>query len=311
MRLLDYFDFGISPAMLYPGAFENDIVHARAMLGCCGMEEFSLIEAYLPEDPHIRKLEISIIKGSKKRLIYNCPVQLQQEYPYNAGSSEPNVRKNALLFTKKHMDYAAEAGCTKMILTSCLDQGAKSRGEVYKRFLEYFTSAAEYAHSLGIFLIIEPAERGVHKNLLLGPTDECCAFIQKLRTMGYSNVGVMIDTAHLPLMGENFEDSLAKISEVGLSHIHLGDAVTDPSRPFYGHTHPPLETAGGTFGMKEYALFFAMLVEKRYLDLSGQTAPNAVSLEVQSYPGVSPETSARFMYEKMCHAFEQAITSNR
>ena len=65
-----------------------------------------------------------------------------------------------------------------------------------------FHTGLHRAAQYNMTVSIEPIERGRFKNLILGPTWECAAFIKDMQEKGASNAKLILDIAHLPLMGE-------------------------------------------------------------------------------------------------------------
>ena len=307
MKINEYMTVGISPAVLNQEAFLNDEAHLCAISQCCHFSEYDALDMHLADNSNIRRQEIKLLKEFNKSLNYNALTVFQKDGPYNAGSENPEYRKNALELMKRHLDYAAEGDAKLYVITSCIDPGAKKRAEVLKRFEEFFCACAEHVKPMGFPLVLEPLERGVFKNLLFGPTNECTDFLLRLQKMGYSNVKLMIDTAHTPLMNEDFDEEMALAMPVGLVHIHLGNAVFNSASSFYGHTHPPIGVQDGVYDVEETAVFFESMIRRGYIDLAGGKK-NTVSVEIAPYPGVSHETSARVSYEKMQAAFDIACS---
>lgn len=299
--------FGISPSMLFPSSFESELEHFSAVDICCRLPEYECFETFLPSDPALRKAEIQRMRISGKTLNYNSPGYFQLDGPYNACSDDPQQRKHALAAMKEQIDFASEAECPLFILTGTPDKGAVQRPRLLERYHDFFMECAAHAAQYGMLAAIEPIERGSFKNLLLGPTDECAAFIRAAQGHGASNARLMLDIAHLPLMGEALENAVEASMPAGLVHLHMGNAVLEPSSPFYGHTHPPIGVQNGMFDCAELAEQFEVLLKSGYLPALPGSPRASISLEVRPYPGVSGELSAKVMYEKVSNAFLEAL----
>lgn len=309
-KLSDYIRLGISPSMLFPAAFDDELEHFSSIDRCCQLPQYESFETFLPHDPKLRAAEIKEMKEHGKILNYNTPGYFQLDGDYNASSDDPAQRSHALEAMKQHIDYAAEAGCSLMVFTGTPDKGPEKRSLLLQRYGEFFMKCAEYGAKYNITLAVEPIERGVFKNLILGPTWECAEFIKTMQNNGASNARLILDIAHLPLMQEDLEDAIQASLSVGLVHIHMGNAVLDTSSQFYGHTHPPIGVHKGCYDCQELITQFEALIKAGYISVEPSDQRAAVSLEVRPYPGVSGLLSAEVMYEKISYAFMKALESS-
>ena len=305
----DYFKFGISVALLYPEAFQDQYRHLAAFAKTARLNGFDALEAFLPDDDRIRQTEIAILRDEGKSLNYNLPGDLQLDGAYNPGSLNPEYRQNAIDLAKRHLDYAAEAGCKIVAVTSGPDLPEK-RVQILAYFCEFMTELADYAQQYEMMLVLEPVERGRFKNLLLGPTKETVDCVLSLKNKGKSNVKMLVDTAHIPLMGENQMDALTLSLQAGIGHVHLGNSVIrNPQSKFYGHFHPPIGVHDGEYDLDDVSRFLAGLIECGYIPRKPGQVRSSVSVEMAPYPGVSPETSARVAHEKISNALQSALAS--
>lgn len=298
--------FGFSPTMLFPDSFEDPLIHFAAMDAACEYPGYEAFETYLPEDKALRAACLKKMRAFGKVLNYNSPGILQLDGPYNPCSDDPAIRKQALAFAKMHIDFAAEAESPLYVATGCLDKGEERRAGLMEHYMEYFLQVAEHCKSYGITTVLEPIERHRFKTLILGPTSECAQFIAAAQKNGADNAHLMMDIAHLPLMEETVEEAIAASLPVGLVHIHMGDAVVDPTSVFYGHTHPPVGVQKGTFDLEELTEQFVQLFQCGFIPKQAGGQRASISLEVRPYLGVSEATSIQFMYEKMKSACDAA-----
>lgn len=298
--------FGFSPTMLFPKSFDDPLTHFAAIEICSRFPHYETFETFLPEDKAMREECIRVMKANGKEMRYNTPGILQLDGPYNPCSDDPAIRANAQAFAKMHADFAAEAGSPIFVATGCVDKGVERRPELMKLYMEYFMALAEHVKQYNMDIVIEPIERHRFKQLILGPTPECAAFIAEAQKNGAYNAHLMMDIHHLPLMEENLDDAIAASLPVGLIHVHMGDAVLDPDNVFYGHTHPPVAVQGGMFDLPELTGQFVKLFECGFIPKTPGEKRASISLEVRPYTGVSEQTSIQFMYEKMKSAFDAA-----
>ncbi len=297
---------GFSAAMLFPRAFDDPLAHFEALSLSCRFPHYETIETFLPENSSLRAACVRVLRENKKALHYNPPAPFQQDGPYNPGSDDAASRRRALELMKKNIDYAAEAESPLMVLTACPDKGPEKREEILKRFEDFFLKTAEYAARYGIEVTLEPIERHRFKKLVLGPTAECARFIMDVKGKGATNVNLMLDIGHAPLMEESVDEMFegAKIS--GFTHVHLGNAVLDPESEYYGHMHAPLGMQGGMFDTPELTEQFGRLFECGYLPKTPGVRRATVSLEVRPYLGCSEAASIELMYEKIKYACDCA-----
>lgn len=306
-KFSDFICFGISPSMLFPSSFDDELEHFSAVDRCCHLPEYECFETFLPSDALLRKAEIRKMIQYGKTLNYNTPGYFQLDGPYNACGDDPVQRSHALSAMKEQIDYASEAGCSLIVLTGAPDKGEERRPLLMERYSEFFLECSRHALKYNMTIAIEPIERGRFKNLILGPTQECAAFIRDMQGQGAKNARLILDTSHLPLMEETLENAIHFCMEAGLAHVHMGNAVMDSSSIFYGHTHPPIGVQKGLFDCGELTDQFEALIKAGYISTNPGSPRASISLEVRPYPGVSGETSARVMYEKMSSAFFEAL----
>lgn len=302
-----YVNVGTCPTLLFPEAFVDPLVQYHAVLTCCRMTHYDVLEMFLPEDKELRKREIQIIKETGKIINYNYPLPLAQEGPKNPCSDESEVRRAAVEYAKLNLDFAAEVASPLMVVATPPDKGVERRAEQLKRFADFFLEVAEYARQYSIDMCLEPMERHRFKKNLLGPTDESADFILELQRQGASNAKIMFDTAHVPLMEEDMKTALEHSVRAGLRHVQLGDAVLIEGHEFYGHTHPPVGIQGGMFDQEELTDQLCMLIDCGYISKEPEGEKPSISWEVRPYPGVSPELSAQVLYDKLNSAFIDAL----
>ncbi len=177
-----YVKMGINSSMLFPASFEDGCAHLHGINTVCRMPQYEVIETFLSDNDEIRRMQTRVILDSGLTFNYHCPLPLQQDGGKNPCSDDLEIRKAALAYAKKHVDYAAEAGSALMVVVSPPDKGSERRVEQKKLFIEYYAQLAEYALGRGIDACLEPVERNRFKKLLLGPTSECVEFIMTMQS---------------------------------------------------------------------------------------------------------------------------------
>lgn len=95
---------------------------------------------------------------------------------------------------------------------------------------------AEFSSQFSDFeVLIEPLDRGVHKNNTLGPTSESALAIKKAR-FSMPRFYMAWDSAHVALMKEDLITSLSIAGDT-IRQLHLCNAILDSSNPLYGDYH--------------------------------------------------------------------------
>lgn len=297
---------GISVNMLFPETLVNEEAHVAAVKACCVLENYEVLDVFLPEDSVIRQDVLKLLSESGKQINYNAP-PAYQDPKYDAGSSDQNIRNSTLDLVKRHIDFAAQTGSKIFVLPSCRDTGGVRERAVRKEnFKDFLCRAAVFAEEFGITMVLEPIERHRFKKMLLGPTFECVQFIKDMQKKGCDNVQLMIDTAHLPLMEEEFNKAIIQSSTVDLWHVHLGNAVLDQNSELYGHMHAPLGLPGGAFGFDDLVDQMSGFIAVGYIHTDGERR-STLSYEIRPYPGVSPRTTAQAAFEMLDNAFAVAL----
>ena len=302
-EMKDYIKPGISAPMLYPGAYDDDRRHLDAIRAACRLPDYEILDVCLPLDPEIRREEMELLRRSGRQVYLNAPTVLQQGGAYDPCADEAETRERALALMLDHIRYAGELEAPVLVYTAGPDRGEALRPLLLERFFEFMSRCEQEAERQGVTLALEPIERHRFKELFLGPTEECCAFTERLRAAGCGQMGIMVDITHLPLMEEEVGPAFARSMEIGVSHVHLGSAVLDAGSPFYGHTHPPLGVEHGLFDTEELAQQLQCMIRCGYISALGR-AP--MSFEVKPLPGCTPEETAAVQYEKLRAAFAAA-----
>lgn len=299
-----YCKLGINHHLIFPGVLNDAKYHIDSLARLLEQDSFQIIDMSLPDDREIRSEEVKMLKSSGKKVIYNFPLFCLGSCEFDVNSPEESVRLRTLQEAKKHLMYAAEAGTDTVTFAA---GGYKSEVPLEKQienFVEYSFLFNEEAKKFGITALLEPFDRSIGKNLILGTAEECVAYIEALRQKGCENIALMQDMGHIPLIGENFEETLRKCKPY-LKHVHLGNCVMkDKTSVYYGDTHPPLGIEGGENDMPQLIAFTRALKEIGYIY---DGSDNSVTIEMQPYPGVSSLTSALVGAEKFGTALKEVF----
>ncbi|MCK5801201.1 MAG: M55 family metallopeptidase [Lentisphaeria bacterium] len=137
----------------------------------------------------------------------------------------------------------------------------------------------------GITAQLEPFDTTIDKCFLYGPSETCARFVESLQP-DVDNLGLELDVAHVPLMGETFDQAIRNCAPF-LKRVHLGNCVLkDTSHPRYGDTHPPVGFPGGEIDVPELAKILHRLLDVGFLrdDRRGN-----LIVEMTPWPGKTVE----------------------
>ncbi len=273
-ELQDFAKIGLCHNSLFP--FKDDPVpHLDTIRYIVSREDIELVELTIPYGQEYREKALEIIEESNKTVIYNG--YLMPTSKMSQGTLSYTEREQILMLAKDQVDVAYRAGAIYLVQSIGKDPGENYRKIAYKGLKEYMQELAAYMLERGeMKLLIEPMDRDLHKKSLCGPTKEIIEF---LNTLNLPNVGVIVDIAHIPLMGESFEHAI-KTSGKFLHHVHLGNCILkDRIHPLWGDMHPPIGIKGGEIGIPELIKVFKLLLDVGYLSKAKRST---LTLEIRS-----------------------------
>lgn len=192
---------------------------------------------------HIVPKEIwnNIVKILEEReIIVGAALQLhifKEKLDINSLNEE--LRRKSVNRLKELIEEAHARGLSKVGLCSGPDPGPEKRSEAKKKLIESLKELCEFSKERGITLLFETFDREYDKKLLIGPLPEAAEVLEEVRKE-YSNIGLMWDLSHAPLLDEKPED-LLKYKDL-LAHIHVGCAKVKDGKKL--DTHPVFHTKG-------------------------------------------------------------------
>ena len=197
------------------------------------------------------------------------------EESLNPSTVDSALRVRTIERIRELVMTAAESGADRVALISGQDPGPDFRADAAKGLEEVLCAAAQSAATADITIMLEPLDRGAHKNNFIGPTSEAMAVLDAVRRT-YPNVLLSWDSAHVALNGENLLQSLSQ-SFCHVGQIHLSNAVLSRTAPDFGDWHMPMGAPG--FLTAEMAFAIAACAAKRLPD--GKTM--GISVESRSH----------------------------
>jgi protein FrlC len=195
-------------------------------------------------------------------------IPAQYRYPSILCSANERVRKESVDYIKGALDNAflmrspSISVCPGMtLLDGDRDQGWR---QLYRSLKEIEAYAAERS----MLVLIEPAHR--FESNLIAKIDDCLRMLEELRSERF---GILLDTGHVHLNGESFDEVLRQCQGFPL-HIHLDDNRGD----FDSHLVPGCGTIN-------FAAFFRAL---KACDYSG-----FLSMELGALYNLDPTSACR------------------
>lgn len=273
------------------------------------------------EDPFFDCIEISWVKDQqvRKRLLrliqmgYMSVVYTQGIPAYamnlNLHCLDSQKRKRSIQQTKKLIDEAYYFRASHFQLIGGKDPGEGRREKAKEFFIKALIELCEYAEAKAgdycMMITVENLDREVHKKFLIGPTAEAVAVIQEVKKF-HSNIGLTLDLAHLPLLGESPQQAVEASREC-VEHVHIGNCILkDKNDPRYGDNHPPFGVKGGENDVNKVTEFLSYLNKSGFFQDKNATHKPVVSLEVKPGLDETPELilagSKRILYQALTKA---------
>ncbi len=187
-------------------------------------------------------------------------------------------RRKAIEYVKSKIDLAAKRGINVVALCSGSDPGLEKRDKERKLLIEALKEICSYAKERNVQILLEPFDRDYDRKLLIGPLIEAVDVVKEVRKE-YSNVGVLWDLSHAPMLEEKPED-LKQYKEF-IAHIHVGCAKREGDT--FKDTHPTFYTPGAVNDVSDVARLFKVLYEIGYkgiVTLEIKPEPQQTSLEI-------------------------------
>ena len=206
---------------------------------------------------------------------------------------EEGERRKSLDKAKRLVDDAYLLGAELHLITAGPDVAPEDRGRAKEYLAESMVALSEYTRSLAleraVTLSLEPTDRDVHRNGLLGPTAESVEVLREVQRRG-GHVWLTLDQSHLAQLGEVAEESVA-LAQPFHVHMHVANCLLgDRDSPIYGDEHPRFGVPGGEHDVNDVTNLFESLWRHGFFDKPvpyGQRP--IVSVEVKPQEHEDPE----------------------
>ncbi len=290
---------GVTHHLLCPDAWSDADEHERSLVETVLPLPLAAVDLFGPLGlaPERVAREAAAVRDSGKRVVYTAPM-LHHVPGCDPSSPEAAKRCAALSLARRHLDAARQYGARLITFVSGADPGPAERDAGRDAFAEFLATIAQEAAPLPV--AVEPMDRDLDKRALVGPTAEAAAIIDQAQRHTDGDLGLLVDMAHVPLLGETFAEALGATGR-RLRHVHLGNCLlADANDPLYGDKHPPLAYPGGRHGPGELASFLAALAAHGWLG----TAEPTVSFEVRPAAGQTPAATLQQHVQWLQEAME-------
>jgi len=276
--------------MLFPDTASGEGPILETVERILSDDYFAAIELTWIKDAAVRGKAAQMLATAHVDVVFaGQPPLLSQKLSLN--SLEDAERKKAVEQCKQSVDQAYQLGARMLAVLAGPDPGEAQRKRATELLIDSLKQICAYAQEQGkdypLAVSLETFDREYDKRSLIGPTKEASAVVAAVKEE-YSNIGLLIDLSHQPLIGEPVHGMVIDSID-HLIHVHIGNCVMkDKSHPSYGDQHPPFGILGGEIGVEQVQKFLEALIYAGYFKKNTPTTMPVVSFEVKPRPGESP-----------------------
>ena len=287
-----YMDLGVVQYVSFPQVIAGTGPVVETIERVLADAFFSAIEITWIKDEQVKRQIADLLSYSGMRVVFagGPPYAMQRIY---LSALDEGERRESLDRAKRLVDDAYLLGAELHLITAGPDVAPQDRGRARGYLTESIVALSEYARSLAsdraVALSLEPTDRDVHRNGLLGPTAEAVEVLKEVREAG-GEVWLTLDQSHLAQLGEVAEDSIALAQRFHV-HMHLANCLlTDRASPIYGDEHPRFGVAGGEHDIPDVTALFETLWRQGFFEKPIPYGERAiVSVEVKPQQHEDPE----------------------
>ncbi len=295
-NLKKYAKIGLAYHLLYPDCAKDPVYHVRTCIDFINAYDIETFDCIMPFGAEHRQALIPHLKKCGKEIVFNNHISLLRKI--NPSSNSYIHQELAKVIIADQIDAAKSIGATGYILTSGKNVTDKSKTKTLKNFANYCCWFCNKLRPHGITALLEPFDTSIDKKFILGPTAECVQFIESL---DIENLGIELDFAHIPLLGESFYEAI-KNTHKHLKRVHLGNCILkDKTSKWYGDKHPPIGIEGGEIDTRELAEILSTLLEFGYLNKKER---GALVLEIRPIGKMTQEELVADNFKKLYDAWE-------
>ncbi|MCL5069910.1 MAG: sugar phosphate isomerase/epimerase [Actinobacteria bacterium] len=270
-------DIGVVSFMAYPEIIKDEQSAEEKIKKLVSDEFFSFIEIAHINDEEIRKNVKKILEISNIRIGFDAhTVILSNNLSINDRDNDK--RQEAVKILKELIDEAYYMGSEGFTILSGFKPDINNiehelilAVDSVKVLCDYSIKKSNELNKKPIDIIIETFDdKEYAKNRLIGPTKMAVEFAKEIRA-DFENFGLVLDLSHLPILGENFDQSLKQAREF-IKLIHIGNCIIkNKNHPAFGDNHPRFCIDGGENNIDVLASFIKSLIGINYFKVPGNT----------------------------------------
>jgi len=277
---------GLVHHMLYPRCVEDPEYHVATLESLLRRSDIETLDCCLPYGHDRQQRLIRAVRESGKEhiafAVHLFPLR-KLSFAATSYAEQAQVR----MIVADFIQQAAAIGATGFVFASGgppYNEASKANHDAFYDFCRWL---CEELARYKITALLEPFDFDFDKKFLYGPLARNLELVHRLRGE-YANIGIELDVAHLPLMGEELASSI-RASAPLLQRVHLGNCVRkNPNDPFYGDRHPPMGYPGGEIDEPELLVILAELRKIGFLSLKNR---GDLIIEINPFPGLSEDES--------------------
>lgn len=194
-----------------------DAVDAIATLGIKGIDIWC-------GRPHLYRKDYSYpeIQGLKKKLeeyhlITSSCMPAFFRYPFSLSSPNPVIRRDSISYMKVCIDNAVLLGCPYVLVVPSKSLHGQSTDDARNLYIESMRKICAYARQKNMNLGLEVVYPGL-SDYMCSTSDA----LDAIRKLGWDNLGVVLDSGHLNLSGENIVTAVESVAKL-LFGVHIND----------------------------------------------------------------------------------------
>lgn len=144
-------------------------------------------------------------------------IPAQFRYPTNLCIANERIRQDSIAYLQEAIEVATVFGAPLVSLCPGHTVYGQSKEDGWERLKDSVRTLSASAAQQGVRLAIEPADR--YETDLVQTTDDILRLLDEL---GLENVGVVLDTGHAYVVGEEPSQVVRELGEA-LFHVHIDD----------------------------------------------------------------------------------------
>ena len=295
----EYARLGLVHHMLYPHSMKDGDEHVRTLAEFVKREDIETFDCCLPYGAKLREKLVPLVRDCGKSEVAFC-IHVFPFDKFYLSSPIPHEQGQVRLIIQDIVDQAGMVGATGFVFGPGGPSAAVATEEHFAAFADFCRWLCGRLAVHGITAMLEPFDWLVDKKFLYGPTQSCVELAEQLQPE-CGNFGIELDMAHVPLMGESFEQAIKTVGP-HLKRVHLGNCVLkDKSSPLYGDWHPPIGAPGGEIGVPEVTEILRLLLEIGYLDRDQR---GNLLIEMKPMPGDTVEETVADCFARVEQAWQ-------